>query len=102
MSAGGLCAVALLDGAPENGNKEAHLEMLTAPRERTNPNPNPHPHPHPHPHPSQALRKRKAGGPLSFSWIDATCHVGFAAHFELSEMDLPAVRVRVRVRVSQP
>ena len=51
MSAGGLCAVALLDGAPENGNKEAHLEMLTAPRKRTNPHPNPHPHPHPHPNP---------------------------------------------------
>lgn len=68
-SAGGLCAIALLDGAPENANKEAHLEMLTQ------------------------LRKRKAGGPLTFSWIDATCHVGFASHFELSEMDLPALVV---------
>eukprot|EP00908_Phaeocystis_cordata_P014871 Transcript_25982.p1 GENE.Transcript_25982~~Transcript_25982.p1 ORF type:complete len:658 (-),score=397.80 Transcript_25982:120-1907(-) len=68
-SAGGLCAIALLDGAAENVNKEAHLEMLTQ------------------------LRKRKQGGPLTFSWVDATCHVGFAAHFELSEMDLPALVV---------
>merc|ERR1740136_248233 len=68
-SAGGLCAVALLDGAADNSNKEAHLAMLTQ------------------------LRKRKAGGPLSFSWVDATCHVGFASHFDLSEMDLPALVV---------
>jgi len=69
VKVGGLCAIALLDGGPDNVNKAAHLEMLTA------------------------LRKRKQGGPLAFSWVDATCHVGFAAHFELSEMDLPALVV---------
>lgn len=69
VRAGGLCAIALLDGGPDNSNREAHLEMLTA------------------------LRKRKQGGPLSFSWVDGTCHVGFAAHFDLSEMDLPALVV---------
>jgi len=67
VAKGGLCAIALLDGAPENTNKEAHIEMLTK------------------------LRKRKAGGPLSFSWLDATCHTNFAAAFELSEMDLPTM-----------
>jgi protein disulfide-isomerase A6 len=68
VNKGGLCAIALLDGAPENSaSKESNLEMLTK------------------------LRKRKAGGPLSFSWIDATCHTAFAAAFELSEMDLPTM-----------
>jgi len=66
---GGLCAIALLDGSADNANKQPHLDMLTA------------------------LRKRKQGGPLAFSWVDATCHVGFAAHFDLSEMDLPALVV---------
>jgi len=66
---GGLCAIALLDGAADNPNKEAHLQMLTK------------------------LRQKRAGGPLSISWLDATCHPGFAAHFELSEMDLPTMVV---------
>ena len=90
-------------GTHPNPHPHPHPHPNPHPHPHPHPNPNPHPHPHPnphpHPHPSQALRKRKAGGPLSFSWIDATCHVGFAAHFELSEMDLPAVRVRLRVRV---
>jgi len=68
VAKGGLCAIALLDGAPENSNsKESQLEMLTK------------------------LRKRKSGSPLSFSWIDATCHTAFAGAFELSEMDLPTM-----------
>ena len=61
-SAGGLCAVALLDGAAENSNKAAHLEMLTQLRKRKagrspvplacNPShPSGHPsHPSGHPH----------------------------------------------------
>jgi hypothetical protein len=64
---GGLCAIGLLDGAPENGNKQAHLDMLTK------------------------LRAKKAGSPLSVSWIDATCHLGFLAAFGLSEADLPTM-----------
>jgi len=68
VSKGGLCAIALLDGAAENSaSKEGQLQMLTK------------------------LRKRKAGSPLSFSWLDATCHTGFAAAFGLSEMDLPTM-----------
>mmetsp|Transcript_10885 Transcript_10885/g.23080 ORF Transcript_10885/g.23080 Transcript_10885/m.23080 type:complete len:774 (+) Transcript_10885:35-2356(+) len=63
---GGLCAIALLDGGPDNTNKEAHLEMLTK------------------------MRKKRAGGPLVFSWVDATCHPGFAAAFDVFETDLPA------------
>jgi protein disulfide-isomerase A6 len=66
---GGLCAIALLDGSADNANKEGHLQMLTK------------------------LRQKKAGGPLAFAWVDATCHTAFAAHFELSEMDLPTMVV---------
>merc|ERR1712087_75646 len=66
---GGLCAIVLLDGSPENSNKDAHIEMITK------------------------LKNKRAGGPLSFSWLDATCHSSFAAHFELSEMDLPTMIV---------
>ena len=66
---GGLCAIAMLDGAASNSNKEGHLEMLTK------------------------LRIKKAGGPLAISWVDATCHVDFAAGFGLSEVDLPTMIV---------
>merc|ERR1719203_2214109 len=66
---GGLCAIVLLDGSPENSNKDAHIEMITK------------------------LKNKRAGGPLSFSWLDATCHTSFTAHFELSEMDLPTMIV---------
>jgi len=64
--AGGLCAIALLDGGPDNTNKEAQLEMLTK------------------------MRKKRAGGPLTFSWIDATCHTNFGGAFDIYETDLPA------------
>jgi len=63
---GGLCAIALLDGGPDNSNKEGHLDMLTK------------------------MRKKRAGGPLVFSWLDATCHTNFAAAFNIYETDLPA------------
>mmetsp|Transcript_6246 Transcript_6246/g.19984 ORF Transcript_6246/g.19984 Transcript_6246/m.19984 type:complete len:449 (+) Transcript_6246:1202-2548(+) len=66
---GGLCAVALLDGGPDNGNKEAQLAVLAK------------------------LRKRGAGGPLSYSWLDATCHTDFVAAFGLGETDLPTMLV---------
>jgi len=66
---GGLCAIALLDGASENTNKQTQLEMLTQ------------------------LRAKRHGGPLAFSWLDATCHAAFLAHFGLSEMDLPTMLV---------
>jgi hypothetical protein len=39
------------------------------------------------------LRQRRAGGPLSFSWVDGTCHLGFVGGFGLSEMDLPTMVV---------
>jgi len=65
---GGLCAIAMLDGSPENAaSQERSLEMLTK------------------------LKKRKAGGPLAFSWLDATCQPNFAAAFGLSEVDLPTM-----------
>ena len=68
VAKGGLCGIALLDGAPANAaSQETSLAMLGK------------------------LRSRKAGGPISFSWIDATCHSSFAAAFEMSEMDLPAM-----------
>ena len=68
-SKGGLCAIALLDGAADNSNKEAQLEMLSQ------------------------LRARRHGGPLAFSWLDATCHPEYLAHFDLSETDLPTMLV---------
>eukprot|EP00965_Chrysotila_dentata_P098226 3247770-Pleurochrysis_carterae.AAC.1 len=37
---------------------------------------------------SRRSARSQAGGPLAFSWVDATCHPAFAAHFDLSEMDL--------------
>ena len=64
---GGLCAIALIDGGPDNTNRESQLEMLTK------------------------LRAKRAGGPLSFSWIDATCHTGFLSSLGLNEMDLPTM-----------
>ena len=68
VAKGGLCGIALLDGAAENAaSKERSLEMLGK------------------------LKSRKAGGPISFSWIDATCHTSFMAAFELSEVDLPTM-----------
>jgi len=68
VAKGGLCAIAMLDGAPENeAAKTAHLEMLTK------------------------LKKRKSGSPLSFSWLDATCQPSFAGAFGLSEVDLPTM-----------
>jgi len=67
VAKGGLCGIALLDGAPENSGKAPAVEMLSK------------------------LRAKKAGGPISFSWIDATCHSNFAAAFELGETDLPTM-----------
>ena len=68
VSKGGLCGIAMLDGAAANAEAKASaLEMLTK------------------------LRAKKAGGPISFSWIDATCHTAFSAAFELSEVDLPTM-----------
>jgi len=68
VAKGGLCAIAMLDGAPENADAKAkHLEMLSK------------------------LKKRKAGSPLAFSWVDATCQPTFAAAFGLSEVDLPTM-----------
>jgi len=67
VAKGGLCGIALLDGAPENSGKAPSIEMLSK------------------------LRAKKAGGPISFSWIDATCHPNFAAAFELGETDLPTM-----------
>ena len=68
VSKGGLCGIAMLDGAPGNSaSKESSLAMLTK------------------------LCSKKAGGPIAFSWLDATCHTAFAGAFELSEMDLPTM-----------
>ena len=68
VSKGGLCGIALLDGSAENAaSKENALSMLTK------------------------LRSRKAGGPISFSWIDATCHLNFLSAFQMSEVDLPTM-----------
>ena len=64
-----LCAIALLDGGPDNTNREAQLDIM------------------------RKLHKRNAGGPLLWSWVDATCHVGFGTAFDLSETDLPALVV---------
>lgn len=66
---GGLCAVALLDGGPDNTGREGQTEMLTK------------------------LRARRAGGPLAFSWLDATCHSEFISAFGLTETDLPTMLV---------
>jgi len=66
---GGLCAIAMIDGAPENSNKQASLDMLTK------------------------MRKKRAGGPLAFSWLDATCQTAFAAAFNIYETDLPTMIV---------
>jgi hypothetical protein len=66
---GGLCAIALLDGGPDNSGKEGQLVMLTK------------------------LRARRAGGPLAFSWLDATCHTEFISAFGLTETDLPTMLV---------
>ncbi len=68
-STGALCAIAMLDGDASNGNKGPQLEMLTK------------------------LRQRRAGGPLAFSWLDATCHTEFAAAFGIYETDLPTMVV---------
>ena len=67
VAKGGLCGIALLDGASENSGKEPALEMLTK------------------------LRQRKSGGPISFSWLDATCHTNFLSAFELGDTDLPTM-----------
>jgi len=67
VSKGGLCGIAMLDGGADNGNKASQLEMLSK------------------------LKQRKAGSPISISWLDATCHVDFAAAFGLSEVDLPTM-----------
>ena len=68
VSKGGLCGIAMLDGSEANAASKGHsIEMLTK------------------------LRSRRAGGPISFSWLDATCHTSFAAAFELSEADLPTM-----------
>ena len=67
--AGGLCAIAMLDGSPQNANKQSNLDMLTK------------------------MRKKRAGGPLSFSWLDATCQTAFAAAFNIYETDLPTMVV---------
>ena len=68
VSKGGLCGIAMLDGSAANADSKAQsIEMLTK------------------------LRSRRAGGPISFSWLDATCHTSFAAAFELSEVDLPTM-----------
>lgn len=69
LQRGGLCAVALLDGGPDNTGRKGQLEMLTQ------------------------LRARRAGGPLAFSWLDATCHSEFISAFGLTESDLPTVLV---------
>jgi hypothetical protein len=68
VAKGGLCGIALLDGSVQNAaSKEQSLAMLAK------------------------LRSRKAGGPISFSWIDATCHTSFLSAFDLSEVDLPTM-----------
>ena len=64
---GGLCGIAMLDGAESNSGKAPSLEMLTK------------------------LRNKRAGGPIAFSWLDATCHPNFAAAFELGDADLPTM-----------
>lgn len=69
LQRGGLCAVALLDGGPDNTGRKGQLEMLTQ------------------------LRARRAGGPLAFSWLDATCHSEFISAFGLTESDLPTMLV---------
>ena len=61
--------MALLDGSSDNSNKQSQLDMLTK------------------------LRARRAGGPLAFSWLDATCHVDFVSAFGLTETDLPTMLV---------
>ena len=67
VSRGGLCGIAMIDGAETNSGKAPALEMLTK------------------------LRAKRAGGPIAYSWLDATCHPNFAAAFELSEVDLPTM-----------
>lgn len=65
---GGLCGIAMLDGSADNAAaKERSLQMLGK------------------------LKARRANGPISFSWLDATCHVNFAAAFELGDADLPTM-----------
>ena len=64
---GGLCGIAMLDGAESNSGKAPSLEMLTK------------------------LKNKRAGGPIAFSWLDATCHPNFAAAFELGDADFPTM-----------
>jgi len=37
------------------------------------------------------VRRRRKGGPLSFAWIDATCHVDLAANLGVYDHDLPSM-----------
>ena len=64
-----LCAIALLDGSADNKNLENQKEVM------------------------RKLHTKNSGGPLIWSWVDATCHVNFASGFDLSETDLPALIV---------
>merc|ERR1711871_1080832 len=65
---GGLCAVALLDGAPAvREETEKKIVML------------------------EKLRRLKAGGPTTFMWVDAGCHPEWMSTFEVGETDLPTM-----------
>merc|ERR1712216_845502 len=69
---GGLCAIALLDGEPTE-EKQARLEE--------------------HKETLAALRKRKAGGPFFFSWLDLGCHPEWASAFEIPVEHTPTLLV---------
>ncbi|EKX38962.1 hypothetical protein GUITHDRAFT_165054 [Guillardia theta CCMP2712] len=65
---GGLCAIAFLDGSPENKEKrDEQLKML------------------------EELRAKKHPSPFHFSWIDATCHYDFASKLDVDGNKVPTM-----------
>jgi len=65
---GGLCAVAFLDGSPENKEKrDEQLKML------------------------EDLRAKKHPSPFHFSWIDASCHYEFASKLDVDGNKVPTM-----------
>eukprot|EP00287_Rhodomonas_sp_CCMP768_P014512 CAMPEP_0196760428 /NCGR_PEP_ID=MMETSP1091-20130531/105208_1 /TAXON_ID=302021 /ORGANISM="Rhodomonas sp., Strain CCMP768" /LENGTH=719 /DNA_ID=CAMNT_0042109313 /DNA_START=21 /DNA_END=2181 /DNA_ORIENTATION=+ len=66
----GLCAVAFLDGMPENEEKRQEQIKIM-----------------------EDVRKRLATSPFHFSWVDATCHADFANSIDATPDKFPAMAV---------
>jgi len=66
----GLCALAFIDGSPENKEKrEEQLKTL------------------------EDLRKKKHPSPFRYAWVDAVCHPEFAMSFDISSDKVPTLAV---------